>query len=122
MLPLFCLRLALGLLVALLVLPSAVIHPRFYRTHFLTVLGLCCVALVPILKDGYDVPRALFVAAGLSFLGAVVWSLEGAPGGRVLILLTIAALAVTMHHPPEGSWRSTLLAGHRQWGAWTVAD
>src|SRR6266478_1158916 len=42
----FCLRLALGMLGALFLLPARQMHPRFFRTHFLTVLGMCLVAAV----------------------------------------------------------------------------
>ena len=44
MLAIFCLRLACGLLSALLLLSPALVNPRFYRTHFLTVLGLTTTA------------------------------------------------------------------------------
>lgn len=101
MLPLFCLRLSLGLLAALLVLPSAVIHPRFYRTHCLIVLGLCGVALASLPSVSF----ALLAAAGLAFGAAVVWSVEGAPGGRLLLLLIVAALAVALVPLRDGSWR-----------------
>ena len=44
MLAIFCLRLALGLIAALLLLSPAQVNPRFFRTHFLTTLGLTAVA------------------------------------------------------------------------------
>lgn len=103
MLALFCLRLALGLLAALLLLRPAQINPRFYRTHFLTVLGLGCLALGLIAVE-HRPPLALIVALGLAALGSMAWSLEGAPGGRTLIVLTLVAIAAALI-PDEMAWR-----------------
>src|SRR5438067_13593685 len=75
----FCLRLALGMLGALALLSPKQMHPRFFRTHFLTVLGLCLVATV--MAWGTNVGLAALAAAGLAFLGAVVWIFERAPAG-----------------------------------------
>ena len=97
MLAVFCLRLGLGMLACLLLLPAAQVHPRFYRTHFLTVLGLTGLALWGAWGDGGAAVLALVGgAAALAFLAAVVWSLDGAPGGRTLIVLTCAALATAL--------------------------
>ena len=46
MFAIFSLRLACGLLGCLPLLAPAQINPRFFRTHFLTVMGLSVVALV----------------------------------------------------------------------------
>jgi hypothetical protein len=93
MLAVFCLRLACGLAAALLLLPSAQINPRFYRTHFLTALGLTGLA------TGFLAAQAglaLWLLLGLALLltlaGALVWLLEGAPGGRVLVLASVPVL------------------------------
>jgi hypothetical protein len=100
MLPVFCLRLATGMMACLLVLSPGregrpLVNPRFYRTHFLTALGLACAALLLVRDTG---SCAVLCAAGaglaLAFLGSVSWSLEGAPGGRALIVLTTLALGV----------------------------
>ena len=97
MLALFCLRLGTGMLACLLLLPAAQVHPRFYRTHFLTVLGLSGLALWGAWDTGNAVILGLIAAAvALAFLSAVVWAVNGAPGGRTLILLTGAALAAAM--------------------------
>src|SRR5437016_2589568 len=88
----FCLRLACGLLGCLPLLPAAQVNPRFYRTHFLTALGLCVLALVLLHQTAAPALwAALLAAVVLTFGGAVVWRLEGAPGGRVLLALALAA-------------------------------
>jgi hypothetical protein len=108
MLPLFCLRLALGLLAALLLLRPAQINPRFYRTHFLTVFGLTALALVLLLSTSREasVSWPLYIAIALAVVGSLSWSIEGAPGGMVLIVLTLGAvgaslLADRMHLPSQ---------------------
>jgi hypothetical protein len=94
MLAVFALRLAAGMLACLLVLPSAVINPRFFRTHFLTALALAGVALA-VGRDDADWLLLTFLGAALflAFVGSMVWGLEGAPGGRTFIVLTTLTLA-----------------------------
>jgi hypothetical protein len=96
MLALFCLRLACGMIGSLMLFSPRLVNPRFYRVHFLTAVALTAVALV--LQR--ETPGAWMWAAGvamlLAFAGSFVWSLEGAPGGRVLIGLTSAALLVAL--------------------------
>jgi hypothetical protein len=97
MLAVFCLRLGIGMLAVLLILPPAQVHPRFYRTHFLVALGLSGLALWGAWNAGTALMLGLIgAAAALAFLAAVVWSLEGAPGGRTLIVLTCAALVAAL--------------------------
>src|SRR4051794_30954250 len=93
MIAIFCLRLAAGMSAALLLLSPRQVNPRFFRTHFLTALGLATVALV-FLRDVADVWLWLALALGmlLAIVGSVVWALEGAPVGRTTIVLTTAAL------------------------------
>src|SRR5262245_13137554 len=97
MLATFCLRLAAGLTAALLLLRPDQVNPRFFRTHFLTALGLLAVAAY-FLRDRADLALGLALGGGLllTFLGSVVWSLEGAPGGRLLMLLTAGVLTATL--------------------------
>jgi hypothetical protein len=90
----FALRLAAGMLACLLVLPRRQVHPRFYRTHFLTALGLACLAGAFTWSDGSATVLALLGAGvALAFAGSVVWSLEGAPAGLGIAVMTVAALS-----------------------------
>jgi hypothetical protein len=104
MLAVFCLRLAAGMLGCLLLLSGDSgkaaagqadrVGVRFYRTHFLTALGLTCVAAVFLRDAAPDGLQAVLIAAMiLAMAGSVAWVLEGAPGGRTLVVLTTATLA-----------------------------
>lgn len=94
MLAVFALRLAIGMLACLMLLPSAIINPRFFRTHFLTALALAGVALACVRDEADGLTLTLLGAAlGLAFVGSLVWGLEGAPGGRAFLVLTVLALA-----------------------------
>lgn len=94
---LFCVRLACGLMGSLLVLTPSQVNPRFYRVHFLIALGILAVPLVL----GWRVLGAwekvtLFSALTLAFFGSLVWSLEGAPAGRLLAVLTFVATIIAL--------------------------
>ena len=115
MLAIFCLRLACGLIGALLLLSPSQVNPRFFRTHFLTALALCAVAAV-FVRETADawLWTALGAALGLALCGSVVWHVEGAPAGRMLIVLTTPALIAAM-----------LLAEQQTWGRidlWLIAN
>jgi hypothetical protein len=93
MLALFCLRLATGLCAALLILSPKQINPRFYRTHFLAILGLASAAGILLFGTG-SLLLTLCLAMGLTsaFVGSIVWSLQSAPGGRLAIGATTTCL------------------------------
>src|SRR6266542_3277701 len=114
MLAVFCLRLATGMLACLALLSAVQVNPRFFRTHFLTALGLTVLAAV-FLRESADLWLWLTLVAGavLAFVGSMVWLLEGAPGGRVLMVLTTAALGTAL-----------LLTGRgrEQAAGWVLAD
>ncbi|MCI0461783.1 MAG: hypothetical protein L0Z62_32940 [Gemmataceae bacterium] len=115
MLAVFCLRLTAGLLACLLLLPTAEVNPRFFRTHFLTALGLTALAML-FLHDSAEPWLWLALVAGalLAFAGSVVWHLEGAPGGRALILLAVPVAVAAL-----------LLAGEATRGqttGWLIVD
>jgi hypothetical protein len=87
----FCLRLACGMMGALVLVPSRQVNPRFLRAHFLTALGLTAAALALGEQPGpWRWPA--FAGVALGFCGWVVWSLDAAPAGAWLIGLTAGAL------------------------------
>ncbi len=97
MLATFCLRLACGLIATLVLLSPTQVNPRFYRTHFLTALGLAAVAGVFVGDQGDFWPwLALGGAVLLALFGSIAWMLERAPGGTPLIFLTTVALALAL--------------------------
>jgi hypothetical protein len=119
MVAVFALRLAAGMLACLLILPRRQVHPRYYRTHFLTALGLACLAGAFGWTGASPAGRALLGAGiALAFAGSVVWSLEGAPAGLLVAVLNVAALggalwlldpAVPANRPPaEGETESAV--------------
>jgi hypothetical protein len=93
----FCLRLGCGLVCSLLLLSPRQINPRFYRTHFLTVLGLTVVAAV-FLREIADLETWIWLGAGMTFafIGAVAWSLEKSPGGKTFIVLDSVCLLLAV--------------------------
>jgi hypothetical protein len=111
MLATFCVRLALGLMASLLLLSPKQLHPRFFRTHFLTALGLLAVATFAGWTDSPLWQRTAFAAATLlALLGALTWTLDAAPGGRALVILTAGVAALSLFQPAD-SRSAALLAG-----------
>src|SRR5262245_3767450 len=97
MLALFSLRLATGLAGSLLVLSPGQVNPRFYRVHFLTILALAAVTLT-LLWPAASTPLLVLLAAAalMAFLGSLSWSLEGAPAGVPLVILTTLLLGAAL--------------------------
>ena len=123
MLPLFCLRLGFGLLASLLLLTPSQINPRFFRTHFLTALGLAGLALVLLgASAGGPVLVSLGVGLLFCFLGSVAWSLEGNPGGRILIVLATAALGAALVALGEAQTRPISPDLRSYAGVWFVSE
>jgi hypothetical protein len=82
-----------------LLLSPRQLHPRFFRTHFLTALGLLVGATLAGWPDAGPWLRGLLAAATvLVLLGSLSWTLDPAPGGRTLIVvitvILIAALSL----------------------------
>jgi len=121
MLAIFSLRLALGMLGSLFLLSPSQMHPRFFRTHFLTALGLGVVASV----IGWDnLPWWVrCVPALLALIGSLVWAFELVPVGWFLVLLNCAALAFLLWHsepiglpvPPQEEGPLTFLVHRDHW-------
>lgn len=103
MLATFSLRLACGLIASLLLLSPRQVNPRYYRTQFLVSLALTALAAL-VFSNGFGT-AGLWIAVGAallgSLLGALSWSLQGAPAGRILIVLTAAAALAAMVQAPE---------------------
>lgn len=94
MLAVFCLRLALGMLASLVLLNPKIMHPRFFRTHFATALGLSVVAAV----FSWDSPAriaSLFVVI-LTLLGSLTWIFDRPPAGWTLLALSIIAMMASL--------------------------
>jgi hypothetical protein len=115
MLAVFCLRLACGLIGMLLLLSPAQINPRFYRTHFLTALGLSIVAAV-FQRDSPDLWLWPGLASAIlcTLVGSIVWSLEHAPGGRLVLYLATLSLVASLAglHALDPAWE----------GYWALAN
>jgi hypothetical protein len=105
MLATFCARVALGLVACLLLLLPRQLHPRFFRTQFLTSLGLLVVATLTAWSEATPLSRTLLASATvLALLGALSWTLEPPPGGRSLVVAVTAALVaafVTLSDSPS---------------------
>jgi hypothetical protein len=109
----FCLRLAAGFMIVLPLLPAAVVPPRFYRVQFLAALGLLVAAavfLVGVAGPAFWITACVAVLACMA--GSIVWHLNEAPGGRLLIWFTPAALlaclvlgGMAIHPGDEIPWR-----------------
>ena len=97
MLAIFCLRLACGLIAALLMLSPTQVPPRFFRVQYLTALALLAVAIF-FLRDLADVRlwTLLAVSMLLAFAGSIVWHLDGHPGQRILLIMANVALLGTL--------------------------
>src|SRR5580765_1642062 len=97
MLAIFCVRLALGLILFLPLLWNCLPHARFVRTQFLTALGLLAIATVSAWEDTGGWLRGLLIAATtLALLGALAWTLDPAPAGRTILIAFIAVLAAML--------------------------
>ena len=97
MLATFCLRLACGLVLSLMVLAPAQVPSRFFRVQYLTALGLLAIAAF-FLRDLADVRLWLALGAGMlvTFTGSIIWHLDGHPGGRVMLILANVALLAAL--------------------------
>jgi hypothetical protein len=97
MLTTFCLRLACGLVAACMVLSPDQVPPRFFRVQYLTALCLLAVAGF-FARDTATLMVWLALAAAMlvSFAGSIIWHVDGAPGGRLTLLLAVAALGGTL--------------------------
>jgi hypothetical protein len=97
MLATFCVRLALGLILFLPLIWNCLPHARFVRTQFLTAMGLLIVAALSGWEEASGWMRAILVGgAAVSFVGALVWTLDPAPAGRLLVIAAIGVMGATL--------------------------
>jgi hypothetical protein len=123
MLAIFCVRLALGLILFLPLLWNCLPHARFVRTQFLTALGLLAIATLSAWEGTAGWLRGQMIAAtALALLGALAWTLEHAPAGRMIVVGFIAVLAVLLLQlEPGGAVTPNLIAGFAAINEWTSA-
>jgi len=96
----FCLRVALGVVALMPLLPPRLLHPRFYRTQFLIALGLTAVAGIAAYGEATTSRLvAIGLAAVCTMIGSVVWGLEPPPFGHAILGFSAAFLAVTVLQP-----------------------
>jgi hypothetical protein len=97
MIAVFSLRLAAGLMAAALLLSPVQVNPRFFRAHCWIALGLAIGGAI-FARD--FAPGLLWAALGISilltFLGSIVWALEGSPGGMIIMALAGLGLATSL--------------------------
>jgi len=134
MLAVFCLRLALGMLFSLFFLSPSKMHPRFFRTHFVTALGLCVVALVTGLDsqlengasiyvhDSYSTAQRPFLIANVVLLlaGSVVWIFQRPIGGRLLQAVALVLIALSLAQVRIDTARLASPEMQLDWGAQRV--
>ena len=93
MIAIFCLRLAFGLIAALLVLAPSQVPPRFFRVQYLTALGLLAVSGF-FLYDLATWPVWLLLGGAMTvaFTGSIIWHINNNPGQAVILFLAVATL------------------------------
>ncbi|MEI7684054.1 MAG: hypothetical protein WCL32_03440 [Planctomycetota bacterium] len=96
MVTIFCLRLALGMVAPMMILPAQVVPPRFFRVQFLTALALLVIGVVLSGSTGALV-LALFAASiVVCLVGSIVWHTDEAPFGRLLFFAGTGLIAGTL--------------------------
>ena len=93
-----CLRLAFGMIAAILVVDPGPIPPRFFRIQYLASLGLLAVAAFFLFEQLVQpgLLLLLFMLAGvLCLVGSIAWHIENA-GSRTLDVATAVALGVAL--------------------------
>jgi hypothetical protein len=102
MLSLFSLRLAAGMIGALLLLTPGQVNPRLYRVQYLIAFGLIMLAAfflrAKLFAGNAGAWLGIVLAASLAAVlgGSIVWSLRGAPGARWVGAASAALLAVAL--------------------------
>jgi hypothetical protein len=121
----FCLRLATGLVFALLILPGKAVSPRFYRSQLL--IGLCLLVTACVFAWNSAAEAVLLwclmgVGIGLTVMAFWLWSADGVRLGQVTLGLLAVALSFAclgLHGelagygfmPALGEWSSAAFLG-----------
>jgi hypothetical protein len=110
MLAVFCLRLACGLTGALVLCPARLVNPRFFRAQYRIALGLTGVAALS-LWEGAAPWFKLLLAGGIGalFAGALIWSLDKAPGHRLILVAALLCLVTILGEAGRMLWPETPL-------------
>src|SRR4030095_5958311 len=93
-----CLRLAFGMIAALLVVDPAPIPPRFFRVQYLASLGLLAVAAFFLYQQLIQPALLLFLyaaAVAICLTGSIAWHLENS-GSRLVNVMATAALGIVL--------------------------
>jgi hypothetical protein len=110
MLAVFCLRLACGLAGALFICPARDINPRFFRAQYRIALGLTGVATISLWEGAGPWFKVLLVVAiAVLFCGALIWSLDKAPGHRFILVAVLLCLVTALGEANRILWPETPL-------------
>jgi hypothetical protein len=89
----FCLRLAAGLALALLCLPSEAVNPRFHRIQLVIVLGLAVAAAVFAWNEANDgFFLGIGIAVGACVIGSLFWTVRFNVAGVAAVLAVVGGL------------------------------
>lgn len=80
-----------------LVLPTAIVPPRFFRVQFLTALALCVIAALFFDRTHWQPIGTLALSIVFCLIGGIVWHTDEAPLGRSMMILATAAIGVTLY-------------------------
>lgn len=110
----FCLRLAMGMTLALLFLSPQQINPRFHRIQSVIVLGLTTAAVVlSWSRAGSEFFLGVGIAIGACVLGSVFWTIHAglaASGSAILGSLGLLTALTALHGTGESADESTILS------------
>src|SRR5262249_25544716 len=105
MLAVFCLRVACGLTGALLLCPWRDVNPRFFRTQYRIALGLTGAAAISQWEGTSPWFKVLLIATvGVLFCGAMIWSLDKAPGHGFILVAALLCLVTVLGQVSRILW------------------
>ena len=108
MLAVFCLRLACGLTGALIICPARDVNPRFFRAQYRIALGLTGVVTISLWEGAAPWFKVLLAAAiGVLFCGALIWSLDKAPGNGFILVAALLCLVIMLAEANRMLWPAT---------------